>query len=73
MLVFGGSTLAMRIQVEPDRETQRRIIEAAVRERRSVPNQAEILLRRAVGLPDPVYTPSTPAQPQKEAERVSAA
>ena len=47
----------MLIKFQPDPETQRRIIEAAVKERRPVRLQAEILLRRAVGLPDPIYAP----------------
>jgi hypothetical protein len=40
----------MRIRLELDDETREKLIEAAIRERRPVGLQAEVLLRRALGL-----------------------
>ncbi len=47
----------MQLKLHPDPDTQRCLIDAAVAERRPVPYQAEIMLRRALGLSDPVYSP----------------
>jgi len=43
----------MRVVLELDRETACRLVQAAVRERRPVRWQADIMLRRALGLPFP--------------------
>ena len=49
----------MRLKITLDRETTGRLVEAAVRESRPVGFQAEVLIRRALGMPDRVYTPDT--------------
>lgn len=46
----------MRIKIDLDAQATEKLIEAAVAERRPVPWQAEVLLRRALGLQDPVPT-----------------
>lgn len=43
----------MRIRLELDNETTERLIERAADERRPVSWQAEVMLRRALGLPFP--------------------
>jgi len=43
----------MRLRLELDHETARRLAEEAVRERRPIAWQAEVMLRRALGLPFP--------------------
>jgi hypothetical protein len=47
-----------QFKVNVDRETLARLIEAAVAERRPVPWQAEVILRRAMGLPFPLLEPA---------------
>ena len=42
----------MRIRIDLDPEAQAGLIRSSVRERRPVHMQAEVLLRRALGLPD---------------------
>jgi hypothetical protein len=51
-----------RLQLELDTETAERLMESAVAERRPVVWQAEVLLRRALGLPFPVVR--DPANPE---------
>lgn len=41
----------MRLRVDLDREVSARLAEAAAAERRPIPWQAEVMLRRALGLP----------------------
>jgi hypothetical protein len=41
------------LKLDVDRETFERLVEAAVRERRPVVMQAEVILRQALGLPFP--------------------
>jgi hypothetical protein len=58
------------LRLKPDRETYDRLIEIATAERRPVGWQAEVLLRRAVGLPFPDRSddrPVTVSQPTEEA------
>jgi hypothetical protein len=43
----------VRIRLELDNETTERLIERAAEERRPVPWQSEVMLRRALGLPFP--------------------
>lgn len=43
----------MRVKLDLDEETTDRLIEIAVAEKRPVPWQAEVLLRKALGLPFP--------------------
>lgn len=50
----------MRIKLDLDPEAQAALIRAAVAERRPIAWQAEILLRRALGLPDVAVECSTP-------------
>jgi hypothetical protein len=52
----------MRLKIELDGETTERLVRQAVIERRPVDWQAEIMLRRACGLPDP---PRLPPEPEK--------
>ncbi len=47
----------MRIKLDLDNELTERLIQEAVRERRPVAWHAEVLLRRALGLPFPVPEP----------------
>ncbi len=49
------------IKIDLDSETYARLTERAVAERRPVPWQAEVTLRRAVGLPFPRGEKSTAA------------
>jgi hypothetical protein len=44
----------VRLSINVDMETAGRLCESAVIERRSAEMQAEILIRRACGLPDPL-------------------
>ncbi len=46
------------VRVDLDSETYQRLLEAALCERRSVPLQAEVVLRRALGLTFPYDPPS---------------
>lgn len=55
----------MNLKLQPDPETQKRLIEAAVAERRPIVMQAEILLRRALGLPELIYAPDQRARSQR--------
>jgi hypothetical protein len=41
------------LKISLDRETFRRLLDSALRERRPLPWQAEVLLRQALGLPFP--------------------
>lgn len=50
----------MRLRLEPDAETLRRLIASAAEERRPIGWQAEVLLRRALGLPFPEADPREP-------------
>lgn len=43
----------MRVKIDLDREMSRRLVRAAVEERRPIDWQAEVILRRALGLPFP--------------------
>lgn len=43
----------MRITITPDAETLARLGQAAIAERRPMDMQAEVILRRALGLPVP--------------------
>jgi len=42
----------MRLHIELDRQALQRLIEVAVAERRPITWQAEVLIRRALGLPE---------------------
>ena len=48
------------IQLEIDADTYESLVKAALAERRPVPWQAEIVLRRALGLPVSGDQPTTP-------------
>ena len=48
----------MRIKLDLTQEETERLIEAAVRDRRPVHFEAEVLLRRALGLPDKHFQPA---------------
>jgi hypothetical protein len=50
----------MRLRLDLDAQLTDRLIREAVADRRPVPWQAEILLRRAVGLPDRSAAPPEP-------------
>ena len=52
----------MRIRVDLDQETTGRLMTAAVSERRTVMMQAEVIIRRGLGLPVPVPPRPTPAE-----------
>jgi len=56
----------VRIHLELEADARERLIAAAVAERRPISFQAEVLLRRALGLPDVARFP-TPESPGKEA------
>lgn len=43
----------MRLHLDLDRETSQRLLQAALAERRPIVWQAEIMLRRALGVPVP--------------------
>lgn len=43
----------MRLKLDLDTETTERLIDAAITERRPLPLQAEVILRRALGLSFP--------------------
>jgi hypothetical protein len=45
--------MSMRLRLELDQQTTDRLIEVAVEERRPVGMQAEVILRRALGLATP--------------------
>jgi hypothetical protein len=45
------------LKIEPDGETYERLVEQAAAERRPIVWQAEVTLRRALGLPFPYQTP----------------
>ncbi len=47
-----------QLRVHLDTETYQRLLDAALTERRPVPWQAEVVLRRALGLPFPYDPPS---------------
>lgn len=46
------------VRVDLDTETYQRLMDVALSERRPVPLQAEVVLRRALGLPFPYARPS---------------
>ena len=50
------------IRIEIDPETAARLQDVALAERRPTTWQAEVLLRKALGLPFPVQTPNTPTE-----------
>ncbi len=54
------------VRVSLDSETYQRLLETALCERRSVPLQAEVVLRRALGLPFPYDLPSKQRGPCTE-------
>lgn len=43
----------MRLRLDLDKETHDRLLEAALREKRPIHWQAEVIMRRALGLPFP--------------------
>jgi hypothetical protein len=55
----------MRLKIELDGETTERLVRQAVIERRPVDMQAEMMLRRACGLPDPPRMPPEPEQAER--------
>lgn len=57
----------MRIKLDLDTETTERLIQAAVAENRPVGMHAEVMLRRALGLPfpRPLSAAATPTPPAK--------
>ncbi len=55
----------MRIKLELDQEIAERLIETAEKERRPVVWQAEVLLRRALGLPFPQDEKNVVSQEEK--------
>ncbi len=57
---------AVRIHLELEADARERLIAAAVAERRPISFQAEVLLRRALGLPD-VAKPLAAEPPSKAA------
>ncbi len=50
------------LRVTLDRDTYQRLLETALSERRPVPLQAEVTIRRALGLPFPYAHPAQPAE-----------
>ena len=52
-----------RVKLELDTETARRLVEAAVAERRPANLQAEVILMRALGVPPPEVRAATSARP----------
>lgn len=56
----------MQIKIEIDAEMTERLTVQAVNEKRSIPRQAEVILRRALGLPFPRVQTFYPT-PQQEA------
>jgi hypothetical protein len=59
----------MRIKLELDNEMTEKLVQAAVREQRPAAWQAEVMLRRALGLPFPI--PEIP-RPQRTQQRKNA-
>lgn len=59
----------VRIRVDLDQETYEALVDASLIERRPIPWQAEVALRRALGLP----FPSSPLDEQSPRELVAAA
>jgi hypothetical protein len=56
------------LKVDVDGETYARLAEQAVAERRPIPWQAEVELRRALGLPFPVATAGGEGDPPRPAK-----
>ena len=58
------------IRLDLDQETFSRLVDSALHERRPIPWQAEVILRRALGLPFPTSieqdTQEIQPQPQEE-------
>ena len=52
-----------RVLIDFDRETFNRLLDVAHSERRSVPMQAEVIVRQALGLPFPYPVPTQPPPP----------
>lgn len=50
----------MQVKIEIDAEMIERLTVQAVTEKRSIPRQAEVVLRRALGLPFPRVQPTRP-------------
>jgi hypothetical protein len=53
----------MRLRIDLDPQTAEALAKSAVRELRPVPMQAEVLLRRALGLPFPKESPANAPEP----------
>lgn len=53
-MVTARRAATVRIQIDLNDETANRLIDAAVADRRPVPWQAEVLIRRGLGLTDPL-------------------
>ena len=64
-----------RLRLDVDQETYERLVERAVAERRPIDWQAEVTLRRAVGLPFPhggtAVESSTPTASSREPEALA--
>ena len=63
-----------QLKLDVDEETFTRLLESALTERRPIPWQASVLLRRALGLPFPIPSQAWPRtaeakQGQKDRER----
>lgn len=63
----------MRIKLDLDTETTERLIQAAISENRPAGMHAEVILRRALGLPFPYPSPSAgapaPSKPRRQPAR----
>ncbi len=57
-----------RLRIELDRETYSRLVSSALTEKRPVDWQAEVVIRRALGLPFPAVAP----QPQQARDLATA-
>jgi hypothetical protein len=53
-----------QLRITLDAETHQRLLESALAERRPLPWQAEVVIRRALGLPFPCPTPDDNPDPQ---------
>jgi hypothetical protein len=62
-----------RLKLEVDAETYRRLVDLAVAERRPILWQAEVTLRRAVGLPFPPVAGDVPSTPTRRVASAEAA
>jgi hypothetical protein len=57
----------MRLRLELDQETHDALLKAALVEKRPIDWQAEVILRRALGLPFPRADKNVPSTPNPEA------